>query len=153
MIEWLLLACSLPSDGTLYQQALHEKDFDRAFGLCMKITEDQARGDCAVAVMEALHRRDPADCQRLEPGIWKEECMFLYAERAASDGHLREAFQSCNQTRFGRECSYHLIRQGVRSVLALPPAEAGNLLLAYQDLPWAPDAEWLFWKTYWRQRL
>jgi hypothetical protein len=38
-------------------------------------------------------------------------------------------------------------------VLDLPPAEAGTLLMAYQDLPWAPDADWLFWKTYWRQRL
>lgn len=148
----VIWACTV-SDATLYTQALHEPDFDRAFSLCMRIASEQSQGDCAVAVMEHLHRREESDCQRLKPGLWQEECYFLYAERAAAEGRLREGFRACQRTDFGRECSFHLVRQGIRRVVALPPTEAADLLTAYQGLPYAPDLEFLFWKTYWRQRL
>lgn len=109
--------------------------------------------DCLVASMEAQGRLDEADCDVIPKGVWRDECVFLYAEREARAGNLAEAFAACERTVFGRECSYHLIRIGARTVLDRPMGDAAAIAVSYQGLPRAADAQRLFWKTWFRERM
>jgi hypothetical protein len=120
--------------------------------LCGRLDGD-AEPDCLVAAMEAQGRLEASDCQVVPEGLWRDECVFLYAERQARAGDLGEAMHTCEQTRFGRECSFHLIREGSRAVLDKPVAEAAAATGAYTGMKLAPDAERLFWKSWFRERL
>lgn len=102
----------------------------------------------------ALHdRRDPDDCGLVVEPLWREECLFQYAERAAAAGELEPAFAACNRSLYGRECSFHLLRQAAEPTLDGSPAEAAPVLTPYLALEPAPDAPRLFWRTWFRDRL
>ncbi|MES2640567.1 MAG: hypothetical protein V4850_13825 [Myxococcota bacterium] len=103
--------------------------------------------------MEAQGRLDEADCDGIPKGVWHDECVFLYAEREARAGNLAEAFAACDRTVFARECSFHLIRIGARAVLDQPLTDAAATAVAYQGLPRAADAQRLFWKTWFQDRM
>ncbi|MFN7145142.1 MAG: hypothetical protein ACK4YP_15300, partial [Myxococcota bacterium] len=106
-----------------------------------------------MAVQEALGRLDRADCDGILAGVWRDECVFLYAERVAAAGNAAAGFAACEDTSFGRHCTYHLIREGARAVLERPLAEAAVATDAYAGLRLAPDAERLFWQTWFRERM
>jgi hypothetical protein len=150
MLVWL--AC-VPIDAVLYEQAMKKPDFLQAFNTCGMIREESARLDCQVASMERFERLEKSDCDGLPAGIWHEECLFLYAERQSHAGNQKEALYACTLTGFARECSFHLIRNGVRQVIQESPEVAAQAITPYQGMPFAPDAERLFWKTWWRERL
>lgn len=102
--------------------------------------------------MERFDRLGPTDCELVPEGLWRDECVFLYAERAAAAGDLPTAIAACETTRFGRECSYHLLRAAARAVVDAPPAEAALRIAPYQGLDDARDAPRLFWKAWFREQ-
>ncbi len=151
-LAFALVACDARGPAELYRDALRATSWEEARGLCRRLPEAD-RPDCLVAAMEALGRLDRADCDDIPAGVWRDECVFLYAEREARAGNLAEAFTACDTTVFGRECSFHLIREGARSVLDLPLSDAVPAAIPYDGLPRAPDAQRLFWRTWFRERL
>ncbi len=149
-----LLACADGrSDAQRYHDALTTDDWGSARSSCEALTSATARPDCLLAAMERLGRLDRDDCAIVADPLWNDECVFLYAERAARAGDLADAFSACGQTRFRRECSYHLIREAARTVLDRPATEAGSRIAPYTTLPGAPDAPKLFWRAWHRERL
>jgi hypothetical protein len=75
----------------------------------------------------------------------------MLAERQRAAGDLSLAFRTCRDIRFGRECTFHLIRSEAWSVLAEPADRAAERLVELQDLPFARDGERLFWRE-WHHR-
>ena len=139
-----------------YVAAIAAGAWDEARAHCTAILAEPARSDCLATINEA-HRRPLADCADIAVDHWAQECRFQFAERAAAAGKLAEAFAACDGTpEFGRECSYHLIREVSRKVLDKSPSEIGDPFEGtgdYGDLKRAPDALRLFWKGYFRERL
>lgn len=157
MIRWLLpILCALSacgmSEAARYQAALHAPDFEEAARHCERLSSVNSKGDCLVASMERHNRLNEADCERVPAGLWREECLFLYAERAAAAGDLQAAFATCDRINFGRECSFHLIREAARAVRDVPIDQAGAAIAPYRTLDRAPDAPRLFWKAWFRER-
>ncbi len=149
-----LLACGDGrSDAQRYHDALTTPEWSTARASCEALASPTARPDCLLAAMERLGRLERADCALVADPLWNDECVFLYAERAARAGDLADAFAACNETRFRRECSYHLIREAARTVLDRPAAEAATRIAPYTSLPGAPDAPRLFWRAWHRERL
>ncbi len=150
----VLLACGgeAPGTGELYRDALAAPTWHDARALCGRIPAVQ-RDDCLVASMDTHGRLDEHDCDAIADGVWRHECVFLYAEREARAGNLSRAFAACEATAFGRECTFHLVREGARAATDLPLAEAAVVAVPYADLPRAPDAQRLFWRTWFKERL
>ena len=149
-----LTGCS-PSatESQNYLNALTAAGWASALSSCEAIDREPARSDCLTAITEK-HARPIEDCERITVDHWAQECRFLYAERAARAGELDAAFAACNGTQaFGRECSYHLIREAARAVLDQAPAQVPDFAKGYTALARAPDAERLFWNAYFRERL
>ncbi len=148
-----LAGCSSPSTSESYASALGAETYDAAHTHCVAISEEPTRSDCLVAISER-HEQAISVCAEVAVDTWAQECRFQFAERAAKAGDLESAFAACDSTqRFGRECSYHLIREVARTVIDRPPAEVGDRAAPYAKLTRAPDAERLFWKAYFRERL
>jgi hypothetical protein len=103
--------------------------------------------------MEESGRLEPGDCDVVPIGTWRDECLFLYAERVARRGETAAGFAACEGTRFGRECTYHLIREGARAALTLDLPAAAVRAGSYTGLRLAPDAERLFWKSWFHERM
>lgn len=148
----LLFACDGRGPAELYRDALRAETWEEGSALCRRLPEEDAP-DCLVAVQEALGRLDRADCDAIPAGVWRDECVFLYAERVAAAGDAAAGFAACEGTRFGRHCTYHLIREGARAALERPLAEAAVATDAYAGLRLAPDAGRLFWQTWFRERM
>jgi hypothetical protein len=110
-------------------------------------------GACVVAVAEAHGRLERADCDVVTDALWKDECVFRYAERAAKAGQRDAAVAACESTRFGRECTFHLIREGARGVLKEDVPTASAAIDPWRAVRLAPDAPRLFWRTWFRERL
>lgn len=119
---------------------------------CEAIRDGESRADCLLAAMEVHGRLNPEDCAIIAPGRWHDECLFLFAERANKAGRLDEAFAACQESGFGRECSFHLIREAARTVKDATPAEAIRAVEPYRGLARAPDAESLFWQAWYREQ-
>jgi len=152
LILALWLGCDGRTDAQRYRDALAATDWETARADCLRLA-DPDRSDCLLAVMERLDRLAPEDCALVESPLWRDECTFLYAERAAGAGQLDQAFAACNATGFRRECSYHLIREAARGVLEAPADVAAARIAPYASLPGAPDAPRLFWRAWHRERL
>lgn len=147
----LLLGCDDRGPAELYQDALHAPTWEASRDTCRRLpAADQ--GDCLVASMEIHQRLDRADCEDIPAGLWHNECVFLFAEREAKAGNLAYAVEACDRSGFGRECSYHLIREGARAVLDAPMEEAAAATRTWEGMQHAPDAERLFWRTWFRER-
>lgn len=84
-------------------------------------------------------------------GIWRDECRFLLAERQREAGQLAQGLETCAGNRFGRECTFHLIRAEAWAVRDLPATQAVARLDPLRGLPLARDAERLFWRA-WHHR-
>lgn len=147
----VLFGCSSGTDAERYRAALGAPGWEEARHRCEGLADPRNRGDCLVAVMEQHQRLDVHDCDALEPGLWYDECLFQFAERANKAGRLDEAFAACESSRFGRECSYHLIRQAAWGVIDEPLDEAIAAASPYRGLSRAPDAPHLFWQAFFRE--
>lgn len=153
-LGWLAAGCAPSLTASQhYAAALAAPDFDAGLPHCDALPDAAARAECAVALTERWSRPID-DCARIADDRWAQECRFLYAERAARAGDLDAAFAACDGTpTFGRECSYHLIRQAAQAVADRAPADVVGLAAPYTRLARAPDAERLFWKAWVRERL
>jgi len=134
----LLLACGAPSDAVILTRALEAGDP----AICVDMRDAYGRAECVAAVVP----EDPADCHEL-PALWRDECVFSSAEALASTD-LPAAIDACHDSRFARECSFHLIRDQARSVAADDAAAASTVAATLSDIPRAPDARFLFWQEW-----
>ena len=107
-------------------------------------------GDCMTAAMEA--RGEEGSCDVVTDPVWRDECLFLEGERLRKQGKVEEAFRACEQTRFGRECSYHIVRDEARAVVNEPIEAAEE---HFNSLPWGkrvPDSDSMFWESWFTHR-
>lgn len=152
----LVLAPGCEGDGgdaaKHYRNALAAPSWEAARGECEALPPGENREDCLVGAMEALDRHERADCDALSPGMWRDECIFLYAEREQRAGDLPSAFAACEETRFARECSYHLIRTAAHAVVDASIGEVAAAVEPYRVLKAAPDAPALLWKAWVQER-
>jgi len=143
-----LLACGseTSSDGAAYPSALAESaSYEAAVVYCGQIEAIDLRGDCQVAVMEKWNRLDPQDCEALESELWKHECLFQLGERQWQAGDVETGLHTCQQTRFRRNCGWHLVQYEVLDTLDLPAAEAEAQIRGFEDFEPMPDAALQFW--------
>lgn len=148
----LLLLAGCHDAAADYRAALGASTWEEATGLCLRLDQALA-GDCLVSAMGRLHRLERADCELVKETIWHNECLFQFAERAAQAGQLQAAFDACSASAYGRECSFHLVRQASDTVLDAEPAVAATKVAPYLAMEAAPDAPRLFWRAWWRDRL
>ena len=151
----MLLACDAPpSDAVLYRRALVESvDGEEAAQHCWKITDIGLAGDCQVAVMERFEDLEAGDCAEIRSNLWRDECVFLLAERQWKAGQQLEGLTTCRQTRFARACTWHLIQDEAEAAVAEDAAEAEARLAPFLRSNVAPDAALHFWKLWLRARL
>lgn len=142
----LLLACGVPGEAELFASALEAPDVATALGLCARIEDPFVAGECSTASM-ALHAPDLEACKALEVVLWRDECVFSAAEAMAAED-LRAAVDACHDSRFARECSFHLIRDRARTVATVDAATASSLAATLGDIRRAPDALFLFWQEW-----
>ena len=149
LIGLLLLACArTPAEH--YARALDvEVPLAKAMDGCGTLPAGDA-DDCKTAALEI--REEEGQCGTLEDPLWKDECLFLEGERLRKEGRLEEAFALCESTRFGRECSWHILRDEAHNVhdRSFPEVEA-----YYKGLPYGkrvPDGEALFWESWFTHR-
>jgi hypothetical protein len=115
---------------------------------CGQLSTPDARGDCATAAVEARGATGDDACDGVAPGLWHDECRFMLAERQRAAGELTRGLETCGEQRFGRECTFHLIRSEAWAVLDAPAAQAAVRLAPLADLQHAQDAERLFWREW-----
>lgn len=150
---WLLLACAAPDPGQTMRDALDpDVSLNRALRGCARLTVDNDRGDCLSAAMESRSVLDPMACEAIDVPHWRDECVFLAAERLRADGQIEPAIAACQDTRFGRECTFHLIRDEAEQRAALPAVDAQQGLVLFSDNERAPDAARIFWQEWFEAR-
>ena len=144
------LAACTPSTAERLQAAGAAPDLAAAFAACEGIGGEEG----ARCMVDQAERRgaDAELCAQIGPPKWAGECRFRAAERLVRSGDAEAAMSLCVSTPFARECSYHLLRESARSVLAAPPATAAAALVPWLAVPSAHDAPKLFWKAYFRER-
>lgn len=147
-----LVACDRPSIAERVRVAATTADYPAARAACRSLP-DELRGECLVDAFDRLGGLDRADCDALAAGVWRDECVFLYAERLAAAGRVDEAVAACGETRFARACGYHLVRDAAEGVSGRPLLEAAAALAPFGAMPMAPDAPRLFWRAWFRARL
>jgi len=103
-------------------------------------------GDCMTAAFEARDALN--DCGTIASPIWAEECLFLQGERLRLEGRLEEAIVACEQTRFARECTFHLVRDEARAVSSESLLTAKDRLDSLPTMRRAPDVEPMFWRQW-----
>jgi hypothetical protein len=161
MVAWgsilavALLGCRPePSDAQLYHRALVQtQDYEAAAALCARIRNTSLAGDCQVALMERAARIAPMDCATIGSDLWRDECVFLLAERLWRQGEHAEGLSTCRQTRFARACTWHLIQDEAEAAAGEDALTAERRLMAFSDSGVAPDAALQFWKLWLRARL
>ncbi len=104
-----------------------------------------------MTVLEKHDRLSPQACGDISGPVWRDECRFLLAENqwAAGDGQV--GLQTCMQTRFRRQCSWHLVRASALASLDSPPAEAEARLTMFEGVKAIPDAARQFWLIRFRE--
>ncbi len=147
----LLSACGPRGDAHRYSQALSESgSYEAAREDCAAIVDVHSRGDCLVAVMEQWDQLDVGECHALaqaEPGmaVWRDECVFQLAERMRARGRIDDALALCVDTRFARECAWHLVQDEAEASVTEHPEVAELRLSRFADAHRVPDAALQFW--------
>ncbi len=146
-----LTGCVAPT-GHEYAAALHAATWEDGSAHCADIDTEPTRSECSAAIAEA-HHRPASDCAAIQAPIWAEECLFNYAERAATDGDLLGAFDACDGLPTLRpECRGHLLGLATADALRQTPAQIGAGFARYCRARGAPDAEVRFWNAYFAGR-
>ena len=102
--------------------------------------------------MERWQHLEPTDCAEVTSHLWRDECVFLLAERQWKGGQQVEGLATCRQTRFARACTWHLIQDEAEAALMESPEVAEARLSAFAASGVAPDAPIQFWKLWLRGR-
>ncbi len=89
---------------------------------CQAIEDPALRGDClsllATAVDQLASHTATELCESIASSPWKEECFFLAAEQARSDGAFEQAAKHCLRAGpFLEDCSVHLWQDQLRAAL------------------------------------
>lgn len=152
----MLAACGPQTDAERYAWALTQaRSYERARSACVGIVAPHARGDCLVAAMERFGTLDAEECravQQAEPSmsLWRDECMFQLAERQRARGNVDGALQLCLDTRFSRECAWHLVQDEAEASLSEDPTLAELRLARFDGAQRIPDAPLQFWTIRYR---
>ncbi len=138
---WLLACAPQQRDQDRYI-ASTVADRAGAADICAAITDDALRADCLIHAA-ARHARAAdidaaqATCQRIDAGIWQDECWFLTADDAELLGE--EALEACRRSgRFEPHCRGHALGRAALSVDFTVGREAesakalGALVTAYR---------------------
>ena len=113
----LILSCarleSTPeSDSERYLRLLSDSttSVDTLLVECQEIEDWALRGDCSLA----LARRGTSSgdaltwCRKIEPGLWRDECLFSAAESAAMRDKFELSRELCAQAgTFRQQCNMH----------------------------------------------
>lgn len=148
-------ACLPGSDAERYAAALSEaQDPASAARLCRTIAAEALRGDCLVAVMERWALLDPEGCTEIEDPLWRDECRFTLSERLWAAERHAEGLALCQQTRFARQCGYHLLQREVEAAADIgdPRAAEARLIPFGTTDTRVPDAPLLFWSLWFRRQ-
>ncbi|MFT5585458.1 MAG: hypothetical protein ACI9VR_003050 [Cognaticolwellia sp.] len=149
----LLLACGQSTDAQRLAKAMDPKvSLPRALRGCQDIADMHAQGDCLTAALELRPGTDLRDCQQIESRRWRNECVFVLAERLA-ETDLDGAISLCAKSSYVRECLFHLIRDVAQGVTELSPGEAEVFIDPFIGVPRTPDSVSLFWKEWVRHRV
>jgi hypothetical protein len=97
-------------------------------------------------------RLEESDCALVEDPLWRDECVFLLAERRYAAGELASAIQTCHRTRFGRKCSWHLLQDLAQATLDRPPTEVESMLTPFLEADPMPDFKDQFWRIRFREQ-
>lgn len=141
-----------PTTAEIWQKALAAPTLAEGVALCNQ-GPPGLRAECVAVVADAHATLDRSVCDALPGGLWHDECLFQYAERAAKADKLPDAIAACNDTRFGRECSFHLLRDAAEAMWSDPMDKVTGFVKTWPSMERAPDAGRLFWRTWHRKRL
>lgn len=150
------MACGPRGDSALYSHALTSAGtYEQARASCDRIQRVDSRGDCQVAIVERFERYELAECERIlgmEPrtALWRDECVFLVAEGLRKRGELDLALEACVQTRFARQCAWHLVEDEANASLTEEPAVAERRIERFSKARPIPDAAMQFWRIRFR---
>ena len=152
----VLLSCgSSNTDAQRLAQALDPSvSLSRAIRGCEKIRGQDAQGDCLSAAVALREGTTLKDCQGIESERWRNECVFVLAERLGVDD-IPGAVLICEESVYVRECLFHLIRDEAEEVAAkdLSPKEGEAFLQPFVGVRRVPDASTMFWKEWVRYRV
>lgn len=143
----LLLSCArvgTPPEGDpeRYLRLLSDTTtaIDTLLAECKEIEDWALRGDCSLA----LARRGTSSgdaltwCRKIEPGLWRDECLFSAAESAAMRDRFELSRELCAQAgTFREQCNMHTFQLLVATETDIP----GDLAAAEQHHA-ALLAEW-----------
>ena len=136
-----------------YSAALMETEsYVGSLAHCSRIDSDDLRDDCRVAAMEVWSRLEDSDCEIVESPLWHDECLFLLGERQWQGGDLALGLRTCEQSRFRRNCAWHLIQDEVQASIALPADEAEARIASFVEARAVPDAAMQFWTIRFREQ-
>lgn len=148
--------CGPRGDAAHYTIALSEAStYERARSACDEIVSVSSRGDCQVAIIERFQLFELPECERIlgmDPAsaLWRDECVFIVAEGLRKAGDLEPALEACVQTRFARQCAWHLIEDEANASLKEePPVAEGRIARLARARP-VPDAAMQFWRIRFR---
>jgi len=107
------LGCAQPGDGARFGQALHQaqSDLDQGLARCQEIERADLRDYCLVSVAELGGEPGQASqlCALPQQDLWRDECQFALAERAAHLGEAERAAQLCGAAgQFAQKCKGHV---------------------------------------------
>ncbi len=152
---WGLAGCgfALQGDAGLYGYALTDAGgFQRSAWACRRVADAGTRSDCWLAILERWQRLEDEDCDFFsDDGRLQDECRFQLAERRLDAGDLVGAVATCEQTRFRRPCSWHLVRDVALQTWQAPMAEADLRLRDFAGALAIPDAGKQFWTVRFRE--
>jgi hypothetical protein len=119
---------------------------------CQGIQAQDAQGDCMTAALELREGTGLKDCEQIESERWRNECIFVLAERQ-STSDLPGAVALCEQSRYARECLFHLIRDVAQTKTDLAADQAEGFIEPFVGVTRVPDSAALFWKEWVRYKV
>lgn len=138
-------------DRAAYTEGLRAQTQDAAWAACLRVSNDDLRGDCLGAVVERWSAYDR--CPELPTGRWRDECLFIASEQLGRRGDVEGAIRACRQSAYAAQCGDHVLGMYTMQHLQddVPTVAAGFEQL--RPLLVGPKAESQLWRSYFRNRL
>lgn len=147
-----LTACDRSAeDREAYTAGLRAPDLDAGLAACARVSDLDRRGDCASAVIERFAAFER--CGEVPEGRWRDECLFLGAEKTARTGDIRSALESCRASAFAEQCDDHVLGIWVMGLVDADPETVADGLAAFAPLLTAPRVDNQVWRSYFRNRI
>jgi hypothetical protein len=145
----LSLACSTPPAGS-YADALTAPTFEAAWAICATIAPPN-RGDCQQVTVTRFENFEA--CEQVDPGVWREECLFTLAEARAHAADRAGALTACAKSKFTANCEQHVLEGMAMEYLQSSPAELDAAWTAVKPLTQGKNAELDLWRSWNRVRI